>query len=66
MREVGVKEFSTTHFVVCGTTMLLTRIIESVVNVPVVFQRLWPTVETVQNTAKIPVPILAQSCGFVH
>ena len=30
--DVGVKEFSTTHFIVCGKTMLLARFIDSVVS----------------------------------
>ena len=46
--------------------MLLTRFTDSVVNVPVVLQRLWPTVHTVQKTAKIPALILAQGFGYVH
>ena len=37
-----------------GQTMLLTRFIDSVVNVPVVLQRLWPAVQTVQNIEKFP------------
>ena len=61
-----MKEFSTTHFIVCGKTMLLTRFIDSVVNVPVVLQRLWPAVQTVQNIEKFPALILAQGCGYVH
>ena len=62
----GVKKFSTTHFIVYGKTLLLTRFIDSVVNVPVVLQRLWPIVHTVQNTAKFPALILPLGCGYAH
>ena len=65
-KKRDVKEFSTTHFIVSGKTMLLTRFIDSAVNVPVVLQRLWPTVQTVQNIEKFPALILAQVCGYVH
>ena len=42
------------------------RFLDSAVNVPVVLQRLWPTVQTVQNIEKFPALILAQGCGYVH
>ena len=60
------RSFPQAIFIFCGKTMLLTRFIDSVVNVPVVLQRLWPTVQTVQNTAKFPALILPQGCGYVH
>ena len=52
-----------TLLIVCGRTGFLTHFIEAVVNIPAVHQRLLPTVQTVQNSAKTPSLILLQSCG---
>ena len=45
--------------------MLLSRLIDSAVNVPVVLQRLWPTVQTVQNIQKFRALFQAQGCVYM-